>query len=199
MAAPLNLTRDWSLNTQRFFFGVMFLCFSIFVLPQVFANTPAEEAPTTTAGKATNQSPNAALSKSPNSRQVLAPSHVIGQVVIGLLVVTTLIFVLAWFAKRLGYANFQGGAHIKVVASMPLGGREKAVLIEVQGEKILLGVAPGRVNYLQSIMQPEGSPVAVNDEQVSTFKPELKKGQEFARYLKSILEPGRSGSKSNGE
>jgi flagellar protein FliO/FliZ len=41
-----------------------------------------------------------------------------------------------------------------VVAALPLGTREKAVLIEIGGRQLLLGVAPGRVSLLERFEQP---------------------------------------------
>ncbi|WP_052692168.1 flagellar biosynthetic protein FliO [Teredinibacter purpureus] len=125
--------------------------------------------------------------------EVISSSRVLIQVVTGLGAVTLLIFVLAWLAKKLGYANFNGPAHMRVVANLPLGNRERAVLIEVEGERLVLGVAPGRVNVikiLEARVSREEYAVSVNDSfpEKNNGVP-LKKGQEFARYLKSVLDP----------
>jgi flagellar protein FliO/FliZ len=44
---------------------------------------------------------------------------------------------------------------IKIVATQPLGQRERVVLIEIGDQWLLLGVAPGTVNALQTL--PKGT------------------------------------------
>ena len=51
------------------------------------------------------------------------------------------------------YKHFQGG-YIEVLASAPLGQRERAVLLQVGEEQILVGVAPGNVTTLHHISHP---------------------------------------------
>ncbi|WP_083608011.1 flagellar biosynthetic protein FliO [Teredinibacter haidensis] len=124
-------------------------------------------------------------------KEVMAPTRVLGQVAFGLLFVTILIFAMAWLTKRLGYGNFQAGAHMKVLANLPLSAREKAVLIDVEGTRLLLGVAPGRVNLIQKMETPPHYTGDAMQEDINKKNVQpLKKGQEFARYLKSILDQG---------
>lgn len=124
-------------------------------------------------------------SKKSTSGQLMTPARLLGQVGVGLLLVTGLILMLAWLARRLGYQQYVGGRAMSVVAQLPLGNREKAVLIAVGNKHMLLGVAPGRVSFLSEIdgQLPE------EDIQVVHSVP-MQKGQEFARYLKSILAQG---------
>lgn len=69
------------------------------------------------------------------------------QVLFGLLFVVALILVLAWFARRtMGVPA--AGQHMRVIGGIPLGARERAVLVQVGQEQLLLGVAPGRVTLL---------------------------------------------------
>lgn len=75
-------------------------------------------------------------------------------VVVGLGIVVALIYVLAFFAKRLNGAAFTGKVPMKVLGGVSLGARERAVLIEVGGKHLLLGVAPGRVNTLHVFDEP---------------------------------------------
>lgn len=68
---------------------------------------------------------------------------------LGLALVIVVILALAWVLKRVN------GFHIKhqkmkVVSSVPLGTRERAVLLEVGEKQLLLGVAPGQVTLLES-------------------------------------------------
>lgn len=61
----------------------------------------------------------------------------------------------AWFLiKRMGGLPTQLNRSMKVVAALSVGPRERVVLVEVGGEQLLLGVAPGRVNMLHRFDQP---------------------------------------------
>ena len=68
--------------------------------------------------------------------------------IFGLVIVIALIYGLSWVLKK--YGNLPGANQIdmKVLGGVSLGTRERAVLIQVEGKKILVGVAPGRVNLL---------------------------------------------------
>jgi len=68
--------------------------------------------------------------------------------VIGLVVVIALILALAWAVKKYGQLPNNNQANMKILGGLSLGTREKAVLIEVEGKKLLLGVAPGRIATL---------------------------------------------------
>jgi flagellar protein FliO/FliZ len=73
----------------------------------------------------------------------------------GLAIVVSLIYGLSWVLKK--YSRLPGSNQVdmKILGGVSLGTRERAVLIQVDGKKILLGVAPGRVNLLH---QFEGKP-----------------------------------------
>ena len=66
----------------------------------------------------------------------------------GLAIVVALIYGLSWVLKK--YTNLPGSNQVdmKILGGISLGTRERAVLVQVEGKKILLGVAPGRVNLL---------------------------------------------------
>lgn len=122
------------------------------------------------------------------------PAAVVSKVVMGLVVVTALIFALGWGVKRLGLAGLNGQKNMRVISSLAVGGRERVVLIDVAGEKILLGIAPGRVNYLQSIHAdfddvPVQSSSTVSST-VKTSKTAVQSENDFSAYLKNILTPG---------
>lgn len=75
------------------------------------------------------------------------------QLTAGLILVIALILALAWVLKR--YSGFSGQYKgLRVIASVPLTTREKLVLVQAGEQQLLLGVAPGRVNLLQSYDQP---------------------------------------------
>jgi flagellar protein FliO/FliZ len=73
------------------------------------------------------------------------------QVLPGLGAVLLLIAACAWVAKRAGLGGggrVGGNPAIRFVSSQSLGAREKVVILEVNGQWLVLGVAPGRVSTL---------------------------------------------------
>lgn len=85
-----------------------------------------------------------------------APAGVggLGQVTFALLVVLAAVFVVAWLVRRVrGFGNRVGNA-IDVLADIPLGQKERAVLLKVGQTQILVGVAPGQVNTLHVLAEP---------------------------------------------
>ncbi|MCW8855089.1 MAG: flagellar biosynthetic protein FliO [Gammaproteobacteria bacterium] len=71
--------------------------------------------------------------------------------VMGLAVVLALILGLAWALRKYGRLSMSNQVDMKILGGLSLGTRERAVLVQVEGQKILLGVAPGRVNILQNM------------------------------------------------
>jgi len=83
----------------------------------------------------------------------------IGGVLLSLVLVLALIVGLAWALRRLQSLR-GGGLHaMQVVAQLPLGPRERVVLIQVGERQALVGVAPGGVTSLQLL---EGSVMPVD-------------------------------------
>lgn len=74
----------------------------------------------------------------------------LANVTLGLIVVLGLIFALAWLYRRYGNIPTFNRSQIQVLGGVSLGSREKAVLLEVEGEKLLIGVAQGSVTKLHS-------------------------------------------------
>nr|WP_245635026.1 flagellar biosynthetic protein FliO [Marinobacterium profundum] len=77
----------------------------------------------------------------------------LGQLLMGLVIVIMAILLVLWLVKRFTGLGAQGH-HLKIVAALSLGTREKAVLVEVGGRQLLLGVAPGRVSLLERFDEP---------------------------------------------
>jgi flagellar protein FliO/FliZ len=78
----------------------------------------------------------------------------LGEVTLALVVVLVAIFALAWVLRQLRSVGNRVGTAIDVIAHVPLGQKERAVLLQVGGCQILLGVAPGRVNTLYVLPEP---------------------------------------------
>jgi flagellar protein FliO/FliZ len=78
----------------------------------------------------------------------------LASVTLALLVVLAAIFAVAWVARRVRGIGNRVGTAIDVLADIPLGPKERAVLLKVGAEQILIGVAPGRVSALHVLRQP---------------------------------------------
>ena len=92
----------------------------------------------------------------PHAASTAAPVGAGGlaSVTLALLVVLAAIFAVAWLARRVrGVGNRVGNA-IDVLADIPLGPKERAVLLKVGTEQVLIGVAPGRVSPLHVLREP---------------------------------------------
>ncbi|MDR3396880.1 MAG: flagellar biosynthetic protein FliO [Pandoraea sp.] len=70
---------------------------------------------------------------------------------LGLVLVLALLFGLAWLAKRFGLQRPMGGGNVRIIGSASVGQRERVVVVEVAGDWIVLGVAPGQVRSLHVI------------------------------------------------
>ncbi|MEE4639286.1 MAG: flagellar biosynthetic protein FliO [Wenzhouxiangella sp.] len=70
---------------------------------------------------------------------------------LGMLAVVVLIFGLAWAVRRFSlFDGLQrnGDNPIRNLAQLSVGPKERVVLIEVEGRRLLIGVAPGRITRL---------------------------------------------------
>ena len=76
------------------------------------------------------------------------------QTLLGLILVLLLIAGMAWLMKRSQQWHGLGQRQFKVIAALPLGPREKAVLVQVGEQQILLGVTPQNVNLLLTLDTP---------------------------------------------
>lgn len=77
------------------------------------------------------------------------------KLLISLLIVIAAIFAAAWALKRLGPTRTAGGL-IRVLAAVPIGPRERLVLVEIGETWFVLGVAPGHIQTLHSMPKQPG-------------------------------------------
>jgi len=100
----------------------------------------------------------------------------LGQVTLSLGLVLALIFATAWIARRMRGLNRASTDAMNVISTMPLGQKERAVLVRVGKQQILLGVAPGRVTTLHVLSEPVDvtTPPAAGPGSGSAEKPSFK-------------------------
>lgn len=97
------------------------------------------------------------------------------QVLLSLAAVIALIFVLGRYARRLQGFSIGNHQSMRIVASLSVGAREKILLVQIGEQQLLLGVASGRVNLLQSFDEPVIQGASSTDK------------QSFISHLKSAL------------
>ncbi len=73
------------------------------------------------------------------------------QTVVGLLLVLAMIGAAAWMMRRLGQPAAGRERLISLVASTALGPRERAVIIEIEKQWLVLGVTANQVTLLHSM------------------------------------------------
>ncbi len=74
----------------------------------------------------------------------------------GLLLILVVIFALGWLFRRFGKLPQGGKGMVTILGGISLGPRERAVVLQVGEIRILVGVAPGRVQTLHVLdAEPE--------------------------------------------
>jgi flagellar protein FliO/FliZ len=80
-------------------------------------------------------------------------------VLLSLALVVGFIFAAAWVVRRLPMGLGRATGPLKVLAALPLGPRERLVLVEARGEEILIAVSPAGVFNVGAA--PQGRPHGV--------------------------------------
>ncbi len=71
-----------------------------------------------------------------------------------LLMVIAVIFGVAWVAKKGQIGKHFGGNSMKVVATLPLGGKERLLVVDIEGQQYLLGASAQGVNLIDKLDKP---------------------------------------------
>jgi flagellar protein FliO/FliZ len=95
--------------------------------------------------------PSAALAPAP-----LSTANLI-ETLLGLAFVLAVMLLIAWLVKRFMQVPGINKGQVQVLGGVSLGAREKAVLLAVDGRRLLVGVAPGRVQTLAELGPEEGA------------------------------------------
>lgn len=97
-----------------------------------------------------------------------------------LVVVLLVIFALAWLLRRLQSTSLARGALVRVHGGVPVGQKERVLVIESGGQQFLIGVAPGGVNLIHRFE----APIVEADAPAAT--------PAFAEKLAQVLKRGKS-------
>ena len=86
------------------------------------------------------------------------------RVLISLLGVVALIFFVGWLSRRAQGRVGQGGRKIRIIETMPVGIKEKIMLLEVGGTQLLVGASPTgglrTLHVLATPVQDDATPAA---------------------------------------
>jgi flagellar protein FliO/FliZ len=82
----------------------------------------------------------------------------LSQMVIGLVVVLVLIVAMSWLLRRMGRSRLMGSGVVKILAGLPLGSKERVLLMQVEDVKLLIGVTAERIDTLYVLHPPAGAP-----------------------------------------
>ncbi len=132
-----------------------------------------------------------ATTHSPNSTTQLAIT------VAGLFAVIGMIFVVAWGVRRLSGGQFgHRNAVIKILATQPLGTKERICLIDVGGQQVLVGITAQSMQTLMVLDQPID---LKSEKQSSAWSSAESVNSVFGAKLQSLLKgtPSHEVKRSN--
>lgn len=97
--------------------------------------------------------------------QDMSATSSIWKVVVSLVFVVAFIPACLWLMKRFQFAQMKlGQSDIKVINVQSLGAKEKLMLVEVEGERILIGVTAHSISHLRSFPSKMSSFASVMEE-----------------------------------
>lgn len=122
-------------------------------LPSTDGVTPAA-APRAITGLPTRPAKTTAMTVQPGHAAPPSAASTLGGTLFALALVLGLIFGLAWLARRMpGLAGMRGNG-LRVIASTPLGARERLVVVEVGEQQLLLGTGASGTRLLHVLEAP---------------------------------------------
>lgn len=89
------------------------------------------------------------------SATIASPLASVLQMLFGLGIVLAAIAGMAWLLRRMAPGQVGTASGLRVVAAVAVGPKERVVLVDVGGQRLVLGVAPGQVSKLMEMPQPE--------------------------------------------
>lgn len=102
----------------------------------------------------------------------VTPANQLLPMLLSLGLVLGIIVVGAMVMKRFNLGNVAGNKNMKVVSQLPLGTKEKLIVVEVQGEQHLLGVTSQQISYLQTLNNP-----------ISQEQPQVNFAEQFKQLM----------------
>jgi flagellar protein FliO/FliZ len=109
------------------------------------------------------------------------------QVTLSLVLVLGAVFAAAWLVRRLKTFGKFGSGPIEIIADVSIGAKERAVLVQIGGRQLLLGVAPGRVNTLHVLEEPVKVSREPRFEESGSVTADASQRPDFKAILKRSL------------
>lgn len=134
------------------------------------------------------------------SSPLTSPGIAFAKVILVLGFIVGFILLSAWLARRSGFINIVNKKNFQVVASVALSQKEKAVLLKVGKQHLLLGVAAGSVNTLHTYAenenpleqeQPFNTEQSFEHEEKNNTAFSRKSGLDFSTQIKKLLTQGQ--------
>ncbi|HCJ51153.1 MAG: flagellar biosynthetic protein FliO [Gallionellaceae bacterium CG1_02_56_997] len=110
---------------------------------------------------------------------VAVTSGSVAQILFSLLLVLAAIVAVAWLLKRMNLTQQGTGNLLKVVGSVPIGQRERVVLVEINDTWLVVGVGPGQIRTLHTLEKNTNLMAAPSTQSVPDNK--------FAQMLAPLL------------
>jgi len=96
------------------------------------------------------------------------------------------VFAAAWFSRRMHGVGSSRSSALEVIAQLPLGPRERAVLVRVGTQQVLLGVASGNVRALH-VLSADAASLSGTDEAGGSAAPSALQRPTFKSLLLKSL------------
>ena len=96
---------------------------------------------------------------------------------LGLAAVLAVMLGLAWVVKRFVQVPGLGRGQVQVLGGVSLGARERAVLLSVEGRRVLVGVAPGQVRTLMALEDDPSQTSETFEAQLSAVSAKQRHGE----------------------
>ena len=108
----------------------------------------------------------------------------IGKMFFGLAGVLILIFACSWMLKRFNINKFGMTNSLSVSGVLPIGAKEKVVVVDIEGTRLVLGVTTTNITKLHTL--------DAADEQSPPMKEEKKSpiSSDFSEKMKKIMKEG---------
>lgn len=144
------------------FFGLGLAAMSVIDSMTVAVAATTEATAATAASTASATVPTVATAASATAATIAAapipasPGSML-QVMTGLLLVLGLLAAIAWSMKKFGAGKHASAGAIRVVGGLPVGSRERILVVEVADQWIVVGVTPTSITALSTMPRQENA------------------------------------------
>ena len=146
-------------------------------LPLLSGNTPSENTPSTA-------SLLASLKDTKTATKPAVSDGAIGKMFVGLGGVLALIFACSWMLKRFNINKFGMTNSLSISGVLPIGAKEKVVVVDVEGTRLVLGVTATSITKLHTLDVVEEPDPLMKEEKKSPIS------SDFSEKMKKIMKEG---------